>query len=662
MGKKVTAYLRLNHYQLFWVMSSVIVAVLPHIARMPMWFIPMLVAAVGYRTFSQYKKITRTFNAILLLITVLTIALIFYSQGVGFSREISVNILISMTVLKLLETYRLRDAYLIVILCYFVVMTRFLYTQDLFLLFYLLLSVFVTTHTLRMIHKTTHQYYFGRQELRFTVKILASSIPFTLVFFLLFPRLGSPIWGSPDVFGEGKTGISDSMSPGSISQLFADDSPAFRVTFKNMTPATNQMYWRGPVLWHFDGLTWSKQSHTSLRSGGGELQGRRIKYDVELESTGQNYLFALDYVNHVNSNAFLLPDSTVYTPQKVNQMRHYSAESILTDQYEERLSDYHKKLLLKLPAESNPETRKMINSWLKETPGQADILSRTLNLFSEEPFYYSFNPPLLNGDTVDQFLFSTKEGFCEHYASAFVVMMRMAGIPARVVTGYQGGMNNGEYYLIRQSDAHAWAEVYLHNNKWLRVDPTAMVSPERVQQGASALLHERRSWFDYEWLRDIRANYDTLKFRWNQWIRSYDHKSQASFFSLIGFGQIEGEKIIFIMLLVMFLSVLVTVFMVRLLSLKKNNPYQKILKRYRIIFKELPEANSVSVSAEKLSTVVVFHYPSLRKNIENFTEKYTQYRYGLAKNRSKNEINELVTLLKKVKLAKEELTKKKKFL
>ncbi|WP_395374688.1 transglutaminaseTgpA domain-containing protein [Marinicella sp. W31] len=629
MSKKKGIISELDTKQLFWIVLSVLIAVLPHITRMPVWFVPMTVAVVAYRFYSQIHNIGRTVNAIIMLITILTLMLLVYTQGFGLSREISVSVLISMTVLKLLETYRFRDAYLTVILCYFVVMTRFLYTQDLALVFYLITSVFATTHTLRVIHGVKSQRLVNRNELKLTGKLFAGAIPFAIVFFLIFPRIGSPIWGSPDIFGEGKTGISDTMSPGSIAQLFADDSPAFRATFKGTAPPPNELYWRGPVLWHFDGLTWTRQKHSSLnQTKNVGHAGRRIEYDVELEGTGQNYLFGLDYVSKLQTDAFILPDLILYSPRKINQIKHYTVESLLVSRYQEDLKHYHRNLLLALPEGYNHRTREMIKQWLQDTPTQEGMVQRALRLFSDQGFYYSFTPPELSGDTVDQFLFDTREGFCEHYASAFVVMMRMAGIPARVVTGYQGGINNGGYYLIRQSDAHAWAEVYLNEKEWVRVDPTAMVSPDRVERGTSAILDAKRGWFDFAWLRKTREGYDTFRYKWNQWVRSYNVNSQQAFFELLGFGHMDGKKIAIIITIVMLLTGFLIGLWFFIFKRTILSPQQKLLKRYRKLFKELPATQAVGNDVEHITAEVVQYYPELETMTERFTGYYNRARYG----------------------------------
>jgi hypothetical protein len=213
------------------VVLAVVIAVLPQLYRLPLWFAPMMIAVIIYRFYVQARHIKKAYNLVLMLVAVAALLLIVYSQGFGLSREISVTILITMTVLKLLETYRQRDALLVVMLCYFVAMTRFLYSQDLVLVLYLLLSTWVTTHALAIVNYPHGKAWFEKKQIKSSAGWLLLALPFAALFFLAFPRLGSPIWGSPDIFGEGKTGISDEMSPGSIIELFMDDSPAFRVTF-----------------------------------------------------------------------------------------------------------------------------------------------------------------------------------------------------------------------------------------------------------------------------------------------------------------------------------------------------------------------------------------------------------------------------------------------
>ncbi|MCF6300923.1 MAG: DUF3488 and transglutaminase-like domain-containing protein [Proteobacteria bacterium] len=535
---------QLSRKQLVWIVLAVLIAVIPQIPRMPMWFVPMVILVVFYRFYAEYRKINRMYNVVLALISILTLMLIFYTHGLGLSRELSVTVLVTMTVLKLLESYRMRDALLIVVLSYFVIMTRFLYSQDVSLVVFLLLSVFASTHALRVLEYQGGDAWFVKKDMRSTFGMMLMAVPFAALFFVAFPRIGSPIWGSPDIFGEGTSGISDEMSPGTISQLFLDDSPAFRVSFSGEIPDNADLYWRGPVLWNYDGKTWTRKKHRKSRQQIIPSDSDKFySYDVELESTGQNYIFGLDYVTRPVKGAFLLPDSVMYAPDEINQLKHYSLVSVLLDRFPDKLSAHDAGLLLAYPQKLNKKTQSLMQAWRAQAVNEVEFVNRVLNWFREDEFYYTFNPPLLDGDVVDQFLFDTKKGFCEHYASSFVLMMRMAGIPSRVVTGYQGGIDNGGYLLVKQSDAHAWAEVYLSDNAWHRIDPTTMVSPQRVESGSLAIMTERRTLMDFNWLRSARNKMDAVKYKWNRWIRDYNVEKQQALYERVGFKQIDGRAI-----------------------------------------------------------------------------------------------------------------------
>lgn len=641
---------------MFWVIAAVLVAVVPHSQRLPLWFLPMTLAVVGFRYISQTRRIKQTYKRVLVMLAVMVLLMIVYSQGLGLSREISVTILISMTVLKLLETYRMRDALLVVMLCYFVTVTRFLYSQDMLLIFYLFGSAYVATHALAVLNHEKNNRWLDGKQLKATAANLALAIPFAALFFLVFPRLGAPIWGSPDIFSEGKTGISDTMSPGSIIELFMDDSPAFRVTFAgDQAPPNNQMYWRGPVLWHFDGTTWSRQRHNRLRQPIASFnQDLAVNYQVELESTGQNYLFGLDYVTAAPTGVFLLPDSLLYSTTTINQLRHYELRSVVTDKYPEDLRPADRELLVKLPAGGNPRTQQLMSEWQSQYPEDIQLITQVLQWFNQEAFYYSYSPPPLSGEIIDQFLFDSRRGFCEHYASAFVVMMRMAGIPSRVVTGYQGGINNGEYWLIKQSDAHAWAEVYLvdtnGNGYWQRVDPTGMVAPERVEGGARELMDEKRSLFDYEWLISYKEQMDKYRYQWNQWVRDFNVNKQQALFNAIGIEHRDGKNLALMVAGILLFTALLSLIPLYLMSRRKYHELQKLYLQFARLAKAEPEIYAQHPKGlEHLAELIMNQYPNTRAQVEHFTQMYLQLRYGPQQARRQPAIEHLQKTLRNIK-------------
>lgn len=637
-----------------------LLAVLPQLYRLPMWFLPMTLVVVAYRFYAQLNQIKKAYNLLLMLVAVVALLMIVYSQGFGLSREISVTILITMTVLKLLETYAMRDALLVVMLCYFVTMTRFLYSQDLLLIFYLLGSAFVTTHALSILNYEKTPQWFDRKQIKSTASSLTLAIPFAVLFFLVFPRLGSPIWGSPDIFGEGKTGISDTMSPGSIVELFMDDSPAFRVTFKaGKKPDNNQLYWRGPVLWNFDGLTWTRKQHRSLRSSIPHYQADDvIEYQVELENTGQNYMFGLDYVVEAPEKAFLLPDSLLYSATKINQLKYYDLESLMLERFYQPISDSDKALLLDFPAQQNQQTLQLMQRWREQGNDELQIVNRALQWFNQEAFYYSYSPPALEGEVIDAFLFDSRRGFCEHYASSFVIMMRMAGIPARVVTGYQGGVDNGDYLLVKQSDAHAWAEVYIQSggdsNKqpgyWLRVDPTSVVAPERVEQGARQIMDTKRNLFDFEWLKNFRESTDKYRYQWNQWVRDFNVSKQQALFRAIGIEHRDGKSLALMMVGILMVTALLSLVPLWWIKRKRYHSLQKLYLQFVQLSKKSPDLYaSHTQGIEPFAEQLIATHPKTKNLVEHFVAAYLQARYGQKNSDKKKTLSHLYLTLQKIK-------------
>ena len=636
---KINIY-TLTQKQVFWILLSVITAVLPHFPRLPIWFPVLLVIVVAVRWLTATKKLKPLPSFVIALVTIFIFLAIIYFQGFVLNREISVTVLTTMTVLKLLETWSKRDAWMVVTLCYFVILTRFFYSQDMLLVFYLLSSVVVITHTLFVLQHSQSDQYLQKREIKQTIGLLFAGIPLAALFFLFFPRLGSPIWGSPDFFGEGVTGMSEEMSPGSISQLFHDDSTAFRVIFNGDIPNNSQLYWRGPVMWDFDGYTWTrkKNSEYTKRPMSFLDSGQQLSYEVELEPTGQKFLFALDYPYSIPNGSKLLTDSQLMSRNDINQLRHYTIGSVLKQHNPyEQLSLEKLNRLKALPKGYNPQTIALIQKWKNQNLTSEQMISKALTMFRNEEFYYSYSPPLLQGNTIDQFLFETRSGFCEHYASAFTIMMRAAGLPARVVTGYQGGILNNDYVLVKQSDAHAWSEVWIKDKGWLRVDPTAAVSPLRVEYGAQAIMSENaRSWHDTEWSRKLGEKYDGMRHKWNKWIRDYNAIKQKALFEVFGFDSQDGKSIALILGAIMIVTtvfVLLYLFVTRprrkLLAYDKE--YNKFLKVFAKKGLKKPEGQGVI----QFSEMLIEKFPDLEKLLNEFTQLYLKLRFGKSTQQNK---------------------------
>ncbi|HKU69359.1 MAG TPA: DUF3488 and transglutaminase-like domain-containing protein, partial [Burkholderiales bacterium] len=429
---------------------------------------------------------------------------------------------------------------------YFLIITNFLYEQNIPTAIYMIACTVVITATMLSLH-------YGRSEPPFQVHLraagvlLAQSIPLMLALFLLFPRVPGPLWGLPQDAFSGVSGLSETMAPGSLSNLILSDAVAFRVKFESPVPRRNNLYWRGPVMWDFDGRTWSVPRFV-YGTGDYPSIGQPVSYEVTLEPHNKRWLFALDLPGKVPPRAFMTTDNQIYATRPVNNRLRYDMTSYIggseTREYPGAL-----RRALNLPVDSSPRAQALARDLRARHADDREIVDEVLSMFREQKFFYTLTPPLLGEQPVDEFLFSTRRGFCEHYASAFAVLMRAAGIPARVVTGYQGGELNefGNYLIVRQSDAHAWTEVWLKDQGWVRVDPTSAVAPSRVSTGISAAIQRSESLplmarTDVEWLRKLRLSWDFMSNAWNQWVLGYTPERQRWLLESVGIDNATWQK------------------------------------------------------------------------------------------------------------------------
>jgi len=534
----------LSFKNISWLLASIAMVLAPHLLRLPPWASVLCVALVLWRLYIAWHSLHLPPRWLLLMLSFTVVGGTFLNYGTIFARDSGVTLLAILTAMKLMEMYSQRDAMIVVFLGYFIVITNFLYSQTILTALYMLLAVLVITATLVGFNHTSE-----RQktivQLRFASVLLVQSIPLMLILFVFFPRVQGPLWGLPQDTYSGISGLSNTMTPGSISQLILSDEVAFRVNFEGVIPKPDQLYWRGPVFWYFNGKNWLPGKKITRGSFKYERLEKRVQYTVTLEPHNNHWLFALDMP------AMLPPESTgsndyqVLSRTPVRSRMRYKMASYLS--YKVGLDADEKELYraLQLPPDTNiggnKRARALAASWRQDIDSDEAIMRKALSMFRNQKFYYTLLPPLLGDNQVDEFLFDTLQGFCEHYSSSFVFLMRSAGIPARVVTGYLGGKTNlvGNYMIVRQSDAHAWAEVWLKDRGWIRADPTASVSPERINSGiAAAVLYPDQlpmmARTEFEWLRSMRMSMDAIANSWNQWILGYNPTRQVEFLSRIG--------------------------------------------------------------------------------------------------------------------------------
>ncbi|GAB4174667.1 MAG: DUF3488 and transglutaminase-like domain-containing protein [Wenzhouxiangellaceae bacterium] len=532
--------------------AAYVVALLPFLPELPITLTMLIAAALIWRIMVIRTRSRPVAGWLRLLLTFGALGVVLLEYGLLWGRWAATALLCVMTAAKLTESFRLRDARIVAALCLFLVSVRFLFSQELPLLLYMLVTCGLALAAMQQLQVDEDRALAGAADtgdrsvapsLKSAAVLILLACPFALLMFVLFPRLSTPMWGIPETALDGRTGISEQMSPGSIVSLYIDDSPAFRVEFDGPPPPPEQRYWRGPVLWRLDGQTWkrawvSNRPAPRVPSAGPSA----LDYTVVQEPTEQHWLSALDYPARWPADAMLSADYELVRKDPVTAVIRYRLTSQPDFIDSPRLMAVYRQLGLELPPGSNPRTRALASQLRAQYPDDRALIDAVLDWFRTEAFYYSLQAPPLGRDMADEFLFDLRTGYCEYYASAFAILMRAAGIPTRIVTGYQGGYwhENGQYLLIRQSDAHAWNEVWLQGSGWVRVDPTAAVAPGRILNGSRDALPGSGRGVMSDWLWRMRNRLDLLQHLWNRWVLGFDAERQQQMFRRIGIDELPA--------------------------------------------------------------------------------------------------------------------------
>ena len=529
------------------VLCAVFLVVAPHVVNLATSIMAFFGLLLAWRWAILYRKTPPAPRTLLFLLTLVGAGLVFTEYHRFYGREAGASLFVVGLGLKLLELKSVRDAYLVVFLAFFVAVTQYLFSQSIPMAAYTLAVVVVLVAAL--IGLNCGESFPIKARFRLAGLMVAQAIPIMVVLFFLFPRIPGPLWKLPEDSGVRKTGLSDTIEPGSIGRLGLSQEPAFRVDFEGMPPPPNRRYWRGPVFWHTDGRRWTLLPETA-QAAKPRFAGRPYRYSITLEPHNQRWVFALDLPGSFPAELTQTAEYLLTAREKISERRQYPIASY-TDYSTGALSERERTLGLELPGKPSARLAELVHGWRAQAPTPEALVGRALAYFREEPFFYTLNPPLTPDDPVESFLFETRRGFCEHYATAFVVLMRIAGIPARVVTGYQGGQWNplGRFLEVKQADAHAWAEVWLAGSGWTRIDPTAAVAPERIERGldldtqvaageirfnpADEALRDQAFRLQRFW-RQSRMIWASIDHTWDRWILSYGAQKQTRFLQRLG--------------------------------------------------------------------------------------------------------------------------------
>lgn len=628
-----------------WLLAGLALALSPHIIHLPPTLITFGVILLCWRLAVdlQYTKLPHRFTRMFL--TLVALAITFEAFHTLFGRQAGIGLLVVMLCLKIIEMKQARDLVVVTGLGYFVVVTVFLFNQSIFIGFYMLIVVILLTTAL-VSHNREQSKIRQVQNLKLASTLLLQATPLMLILFVLFPRIPGPLWNMPNDNLAAKTGISDTMSPGKISSLSNNDAVAFRVQFNGGIPPQQDLYWRGPVLNHYDGQTWTRSSEIHYDTPGQKRNqnmsyralGNPVTYTVTLEPNNQKWLFALEMIGQLPPGSNLSPEYEVTTRQPVEQLKRYTVQSYTNYQLDPLVRPYSARYL-QIPDNMTPRIQSLIIQWQKTSGGNPEtVVNTALHYFAQQPFYYTRKPPLLLKNPVDEFLFDSRRGFCEHYASAFVYLMRASGIPARVVTGYLGGESNplSDYFIVRQSDAHAWTEVWLNNKGWTRVDPTAVIPPERVENPqdlrriAPDVVLDSPGWAT-RFIRKISYGWDNINHFWNQWILNYNNQRQLNllsrFTSWLGFGDIDWRGMV--ILLTTSMSLVFGFIAIKLLK-KEYARKDPVVSAYQKFCRKLAHRGLIknpSEGAMDFAQRAREQYPNLTPAISHITSLYQRLRY-----------------------------------
>ncbi len=618
---------------LIFLLSSIGLIVFPHVYHIPATVFGFFWLLLVWRFIGIWKQNWMPNTPVIFLLVACGTALL-YSQHQGlFGQDAGTNLFIIALGLKLLEIKTERDLYLINYLAFIVAASQFLYEQSILMAAYILLVCCMLLATLVYINSCKAQ---TLAAFKTAVIITVQALPIAVALFILFPRVEAPRWMLFNDQHQARTGLSDTMEPGSISDLGLSDELVFRVKFAGEIVPPRQRYWRGPVLSYTDGKRWI-QADFQKPLGKPVVTGAAYQYTILMEPQDKKWVFALDMPKEFSSPLIQNAGYQLTTLDNPDKRAEYKVTSY-ADYNTGPINRSEYKAAIQLPGEPSDKIKQLISQLHGFDSPPDNFIKQLLNHFRVEDFHYTLTPPVMEENPIESFLFKTRYGFCSHYASAFVYLMRAANIPARVVTGYQGGELNqvGDFLEVRQADAHAWAEVWLESRGWVRVDPTAAIAPERIErevnvdwQTAYGIATTANNYLPrpaYNWLKQARQLWSNVDYNWQRWIINYDNNSQSNFLSTFGINDLKTLAYWMIAVLGSITAVLCWI-----LLYQKPKTADKVLLIYTRFCKKIAKYGLFRGAGEGVKDFaerIKIKLPEQAVNIDQITAVFIKLRYG----------------------------------
>jgi transglutaminase-like putative cysteine protease len=646
----------LNDVHLMSLLITIGLIALPHIFNLSMPVLGLFGLLLCLRFISIWKKSWLPKPPLLFLLTLGSFGLLYFQHRTILGRDAGTSLFIIALGLKLMELNKPKDITLITYLAFIVAASQFLYLQNIFMAAYIFFVCCMLLGTLILMNSQ-------RPQLRIAIiqscLIVAQAIPFMIAMFVFFPRLEAPNWMLFSDKHGAKTGLSDTLEPGSISRLGKSDELVFRVKFSGPVPQPRERYWRGPVFSKTDGKRWTQIKNNNPGSVKDAVtnSGPSYRYTLLQEAQRKNWVFALDIATEFPQNTIRNSKFQLLAKHNPNDRTEYKI--ISSPNYNTgSISEFEHNENIQLPGKPSSRITKLVRQLRGHVGNPELFIENLLNYFSQKDFYYTLHPPLMPEKPIETFLFDSRYGFCSHYATAFVYLMRVANIPARVVTGYQGGELNkvGGFLEIRQANAHAWAEVWLDLQGWVRFDPTAAVAPERIEQDVNVDLQIASGEVNFmltnntnlisKWIKQTGLLWNNVDYQWQRWVINYSSTNRANFLSALGIEKITTMLYWIIGLITSFTAILIL-----LLFPKRRKPSDPALLIYSRFCSKIGAKGlfiAKSEGAKDFAKRCTHKLPQLAKKIDAITALYLKIRYG--KSTSETDLKLLKTLVTSFKV------------
>ncbi|EAT13538.1 hypothetical protein RED65_09109 [Oceanobacter sp. RED65] len=615
------------------VFISLAYSILVHYSQMPWWVISLAAFVIVWRYLIFTGKFPQAHWIYKGCLVTAGLYGVFQEFGLSPSIESTTVLLMSGMILKPLETFSNRDAYILIFLSYMLLGMAFLFDQTPLMYGIVLVGLVLNIGAQIRLHQDSQVSPFS--SFKVALSLLAKSLPLAIFLFIVMPRL-APLWTLKIPTQAGQVGLSDTMSPGRFSSLGKNNDVAFRATFEADAPAMGDRYWRGLILDFFDGEEWSQQ-HRPDNIRPASLRDPQYQYQIMLEPHEKQWLFALANSVSSSENVGVKSDGTLKNRVPLISKRIYEVKSSGGSFIDQRTLSYRERSsYLQLPKGENPRTRAFVDSLdiSKQAP-IADAVRSLQTFFFQQEYRYTLNPPLIEGqNTIDRFLFESRAGFCGHYAGAVTFMFRSLGIPARVVAGYHGGEFNqaGNYYTIYQRDAHAWVEVHLKDKGWMRIDPTGWINPDRVERGLEDAVKDEYTGIrkTNAWMLAMYQQLQVFDYFWNDWMLNYKGEQQRALLEEI-WGS-DWSSVLWIVLTMLALLAVPIAYLLWDQRPAKKSYHQKLWQQYcKILLGSSDSYSSDDLTGKSfahISKSLMQLHPTHRKSIEYFNHWIEDKLYG----------------------------------